>query len=324
MAITLWGVQGTVNEVQWAKLAAGLSQKYTLVTGNPITSSGRTLTITPRLSVGCGVAVDNSTNESVVTPVPTTGQWFLLCLRRVWGVSRGASYVLINGPTTADAVQTATPATLPGTRNSTPGVMDDEPVAWVHARSSTTTLNIFQLSARPGATLLSRWGAWDAIEQGFTFARVENSGTTLLWRENKFVATATRLALANNISLPGGAHRVFTSLDEWQVLGDPMTAVGYWNQGIVAPVTGTYRLLLQATGDASGNLLIAAKKNNTAASIAERIALSIGVPAFSYVSVGFSHSLALAAGDVITLDALASVAMPLRALGSTSVSLEII
>lgn len=181
MAITLWGVQGTVNEVQWAKLATGLSQKYTLVSGNPITASGRTLTITPRLSVGCGVAVENSTNESVVTPVPTTGQWFLLCLRRVWGASRGASYVLVNGPTTADAVQAAPPTTLPGTRNSTPGVMDDEPVAWVHARASTTTLNIFQMSARPNAVVAGVWALWNGAEQGIYRAFSEADGLEYLW-----------------------------------------------------------------------------------------------------------------------------------------------
>ena len=196
MAITFWGVQGTVNEVQWANLAQGFSQKYTLVRGNPVTASGRVVTIPARLSVGCGVAVDNNTNETLTVPTPAAGQWHLLVLRRVWGASRGASYMLIPGPTTTDALQTTPPTSLPGVRNVTPGVMDDEPVAWVHTRASVTTLTLFQMSARQNGVVFGPWGLWSGAEQGIYRALSLSDS-----REYRWSGTAWVLADMGHITL---------------------------------------------------------------------------------------------------------------------------
>ena len=51
MAMTLAGFQGTVTEVQWAKLMGAVGQKYVLASGGGIASAGRTLTIPPRVSL---------------------------------------------------------------------------------------------------------------------------------------------------------------------------------------------------------------------------------------------------------------------------------
>lgn len=182
MAINVWGTQGTVNEVQWAKLAEGFGQKYTLVSGNAVTSSGRNLSIPARVSIGCGVAVEVTTAETRAVSIPAAGQWFLLVLRRQWGASRGATFELIPGPTTTDAVQTAPPAALPAARNKTPGLIDDEPVAWVHARASVTTLTIWQMQTKRDGRIPGIWAMYDANEQGLytVFAEADNTEYVLI------------------------------------------------------------------------------------------------------------------------------------------------
>lgn len=148
MAMTIAGFQGTVSETQWAQIMTAVAQKYTLTSGDPVRSSGRTLLIDPRASVGAGVLVVTDTLTSVTVPAPATGQWHLLVLRRTWGASRSAQYILIPGATGPNAAQTAPPTTLPAGRSSSVGVVDDEPVAWVYARSGTTELQLWQLSER--------------------------------------------------------------------------------------------------------------------------------------------------------------------------------
>lgn len=166
MAMTIAGFQGTVSETQWAQIMTAVAQKYTLVSGDPVRSSGRTLLIDPRTSVGAGVMVATDTVTSVTVPAPTTGQWHLLVLRRTWGVSRSAQYMLIPGATGPNAAQAAPPSTLPAGRNKSVGVVDDEPVAWVYARSGTTELQIWQMSAKPGGIIPGMWAVWDLAEQG--------------------------------------------------------------------------------------------------------------------------------------------------------------
>ncbi|WP_336991020.1 hypothetical protein [Leucobacter sp. VD1] len=166
MAMTIAGFQGTVSETQWAKIMTAVAQKYVLTAGDPVRSSGRTLLIDPRTSVGAGVMVETDTVTSVPVPAPTTGQWHLLVLRRTWGVSRSAQYMLVPGATGPNSAQTAPPSTLPAGRNKSVGVVDDEPVAWAYARSGTTDLQIWQMSARPGGVIPGMWAVWDIAEQG--------------------------------------------------------------------------------------------------------------------------------------------------------------
>ncbi|QAB18336.1 hypothetical protein Leucomu_13205 [Leucobacter muris] len=166
MAMTIAGFQGTVSETQWAQIMTAVAQKYVLTSGDPVRSSGRTLLIDPRASVGAGVLVATDTITSVAVPAPTTGQWHLLVLRRTWGAARSAQYLLIPGATGPNSAQTAPPSTLPAGRNRSVGVVDDEPVAWVYARSGTTELQLWQMSAKPAGVIPGPWAFWDAAEQG--------------------------------------------------------------------------------------------------------------------------------------------------------------
>lgn len=249
MAINVWGTQGTVNEVQWAKLAEGFGQKYTLVSGNAVTSSGRNLSIPPRVSIGCGVAVEVTTAETRAVPVPAAGQWFLLVLRRQWGANRGATFELINGPTTTDAAQTTPPTTLPAARNKQPGLIDDEPVAWVHARASTTTLAIWQMQTKRDGRVPGIWAMFDANEQGMFDVFSEADGATFVWLSGAWQPTeGNSFRIVRNASaLPLGAG-VYTDLAPGFVT-DRSTAGIAWSGGrFLVSAAGRYRL--------SGNIFI--------------------------------------------------------------------
>lgn len=181
MADFWWGFQGTVDEAQWAKLMAGVGQKYTLVHGDPVRSSGRTLQIDPRLQIGAGVAFEHDAVKSVTVPTPSSGQWHLLVARRTWGVSSAVVYALVAGATTADAVQTVPPTTLPAARNKAVGLVDDEPVAWVHTRASTTTLNIFQMSTKRDGRVPGLWAMFNPDEQGIYKVYSEADTAEYVW-----------------------------------------------------------------------------------------------------------------------------------------------
>lgn len=207
MADFWWGFQGTVNEVQWAKLMAGLGQKYTLVSGDPVRSTGRTVFIDPRLQIGAGVAFEHDAVKSLVVPTPAAGQWHLLVARRVWGGTPSVSYVLIPGATTADAAQATPPATLPAARNKTPGLTDDEPVAWIHTRASTTTLTLFQMSTKRDGRVPGIWAMFSPDEQGMfsVFSEADNSEYVWIagaWRitQKSGKKTFTSIAMASAVA----------------------------------------------------------------------------------------------------------------------------
>lgn len=262
MAMTIAGFQGTVSETQWAQIMTAVAQKYTLTSGDPVRSSGRTLLIDPRASVGAGVLVTTDTVTSVTVPAPTTGQWHLLVLRRTWGASRSAQYLLIPGATGPNAAQTEPPTTLPAARNRSVGVVDDEPVAWAYARSGTTELQLWQMSARPGGVVPGPWAVWDFTEQGPVW-RWESEWVTipllsgfvvqnsqpLQWRmKNGALQFRGRIGRSNSSAI-GGSYVTITGANA--LLGALVTNAGWDNRQILTPGSDTNKpglLLIQSDG----------------------------------------------------------------------------
>lgn len=187
MADFWYGFQGTVNEVQWAGLMAGVGQKYTLVSGDPVRSTGRTVYVDPRTQIGCGVVFGHDAVKSLVVPTPASGQWHLLVARRTWGGSPSVAYSLVAGTTTADAAQTTPPVSLPGARNKNVGVVDDEPIAWVHTRASTTTLTLFQMSTKRDGRIPGLWAMFDPNEQGIYEVYNEADSKQYVWSGSAWV-----------------------------------------------------------------------------------------------------------------------------------------
>ena len=174
MAQTIFGTQGTVSEAQWAELMSLSTQKYVrdsiaLPTMLPNTSAPTSLRFPPFKSVGAGVLVKEDTNVTINTPSgAVVGRWYLLVLRRTWGLSPTATLTWI--ATTSSA---ATPPTaFPAGRQVIPGVTDDEPVGWYQHRAGGSPAVWVSLSALADGVVNDRAALWDGAEQGFTHARV--------------------------------------------------------------------------------------------------------------------------------------------------------
>ncbi len=131
MAFTSIGYDGTVNERQWAELvpSAGSSiygvkgagdLKVTAVAGQPLT-----LSVAPGSGWGHGVLDTQTANTTIACEAIGGGsRWDLIALRRDW-------QPLAGGPTSVVAITGSTDKVLPGSREVTPGVIDDQPLALV-------------------------------------------------------------------------------------------------------------------------------------------------------------------------------------------------
>lgn len=298
MADFWWGFQGTVNEQQWAKLMAGLGQKYVLVNGDPVRSTGRTLYIDPRLQIGAGVAFEHDAVKSLAVPAPAAGQWHLLVARRVWGATPSVTYALVPGITTADAEQLAPPATLPAGRNKTPGLTDDEPVAWVHARASTTTLKLWQMSTKRDGRVPGLWAMFDPNEQGIFSIFSEAENTEYVWKSGAWERqSGCTIATLVSAALPSNAWFPITSANAWSVDTDSMPA---WNNGIPVPAAGRYLVTGSLRVDAALQVIFGAKLNNVAANTTGMFAANVATGASGVALSSFSAIIKLAANDVIT------------------------
>lgn len=166
MTLSYAGYDGTVNELQWALMHSLTDAQYACATTSDLacTDGGsRRISTAPGTAFGYGVLVQNSAAILTVIPSPAAGQWFLVCLRRDW-VNNNASIVAIAATTGADAAA-GTPPNLPtkGTAGGSaftgnPGVLDDQPLAWVWARASTTALAVTDVRTMPLETRLSGSG----------------------------------------------------------------------------------------------------------------------------------------------------------------------
>jgi len=145
-----WGYKGTIDEAQWAQMAAFFGTRYAVRSNSDwdITAvvNERQISISPGLGFGNGVA--DSTDEAVVLALPappaTVGQWYLLVARRDWGDS-STEFVLVSGDGSDGTTPTAWPTSYPAAREASPGVLDDQPLFWAWVKTSSTDVVLFDL-----------------------------------------------------------------------------------------------------------------------------------------------------------------------------------
>lgn len=288
MADKFVGFQGTVDEVQWATLMAGIGQKYTLIAGDPVRASGRVVSIDPRAQIGCGVLFEHDAVKTVTVPTPATGQWHLLVARRVWS-SRTVSYVLVAGNVTADTAQTAPPATLPAARNKTVGLTDDEPIAWVHARASVTTLNIWQMSVKRDGRAPGLWALFDPHEQGIYRAFSEADSGERFWNGSAWVGAGgntSPIPLRIGVAASGFAGPSVT------VSGGVATVVGRINNGNGLTLTASFQQIgvLPAGARPSGSVIAPATNAGTPTGVVQiQASGDISVAGNAAVTFAFSY-----------------------------------
>lgn len=145
MAITSVGYDGTVNEVQWAKLARVLGAPYAILGANDwattvVPGQERTISIAPGTGYGHGVMDTSDAPVTLQLPAVGTGsRWDLIMARRTWATNT-TFFGYVNG--------TGTRA-LPTGRISNPGVQDDQPIALAFSRAGVPLVDLVDLRVYP-------------------------------------------------------------------------------------------------------------------------------------------------------------------------------
>lgn len=120
-----------IREAQWARLAPLLGSPYAYNHHgalSPFIAGGRTVGFVDGATAGYGVLVE-STGTSTID-LPAGAAWWTVCLRRKWG-NRGRVSELV-------ALQSAGMG-VPSARESRPGDIDDQPLAFVQTTSTGIT-----------------------------------------------------------------------------------------------------------------------------------------------------------------------------------------
>jgi hypothetical protein len=167
MAVISWGYSGPLYQENWARLASLGGDRYNV---GPETNPFGVVAISGsrRISVGAGTALASgvlcelATMEVIDLPAIDAGtsRFYLAVLRRTWGESPVSTLELLYASATANVtVPTAPPASFPETFASTPGTMDDQPLAWVWYNGTNNTVAVFKLSGltKENGSVGSEW-----------------------------------------------------------------------------------------------------------------------------------------------------------------------
>ena len=131
MAFTSIGYDGTVNERQWAQLVPSVGSstygvkgagdlKVSAVPGQPLM-----VQVAAGTGWGHGVMDTEVANTTIACDAIASGtRWDLISLRRDW-------QPLAGGPTAVAKVTGTSEKIIPGSRQASPGVIDDQPLALV-------------------------------------------------------------------------------------------------------------------------------------------------------------------------------------------------
>src|SRR5690242_2620347 len=129
------GYAGTIgpNDV-WAQLQAILGARYT-VSGpgdarvTSVSTGTREVTVAAGSIGGQGILDQITSDVTVQLPTVASGtEWFLIVARRTWGLTQATSLTWIDAGSSA---------TIPA-RNTTPGTIDDQPLALVPLTAGST------------------------------------------------------------------------------------------------------------------------------------------------------------------------------------------
>lgn len=255
MAIIDWGYAGTIGEVQWAQMAQMLGNDYcvdapaSLAVTSP--TGTRNLVVSTGLAFGKGIVSQVGANETLPLPVPTSGAWHLLVLRRVWGTKK-STFVLIPGATVGStAIPTAPPSLYPAGLTQLPGNQDDMPVAWAFVNSANTNVGIWQLTKMPGAASINTF--WsdaqrDAYYTGLSSlaARVNLQNSQPQVRRPDLGWTEQYFAEYDATTNPRGLRTA-----GWYPVSGALPAFLTYKKGTQAAASGTWAVMDGVFGGAS-------------------------------------------------------------------------
>lgn len=147
MTVTNAGFDGTVDEARLAKIF-GLTGVDAVSGWQAIQGTGRSVDVTPGDAFAKFVHSISDANQNVPVPNPVSGgAWHLLCRSLDWQPTTGTCTLNLRaGATTTATVPTQPPAAYPAGRLNNPGVLYDQPLAWLWVNSANTTVTIFNIA----------------------------------------------------------------------------------------------------------------------------------------------------------------------------------
>jgi len=130
------GYPGTIAPgTTWANMQWGLGTRYFVyhqdnVRVTPVAGGTRQVSISAGYFGGWGILDQNDAPVTVSLPTVASGtKWFLIVARRTWQTTNATTFTYID---------CGTSPVYPGTRNTSPGVIDDQPLAFVPLAAGST------------------------------------------------------------------------------------------------------------------------------------------------------------------------------------------
>lgn len=169
MAITSVGYAGTVSDEQWAKMVARVGSAFYSVddfASFRVTAAAGTRMIQVATGGASGNGIYDLSSTVVTRPldsVPSGIRWDLVVLRRTWATKTSDIIVIPGGSTKA----------LPA-RSTTPGTIDDQPLALVRVAADSTAIQEvvdLRCAVHNGGAI-----AWDDLARSY----LNQLGTDLL------------------------------------------------------------------------------------------------------------------------------------------------
>ena len=150
-----WGYNGPLYQENWARLAALMSARYVVDPDsgpNPFGVAGidgsRRIAVGAGTALAAGVLCELTDTEVIDLPAVAAGtsRTYMVVLRRTWGETPASALELLYYSATANITpRDAKPTTLPASFQSVPGVVDDQPLAWVWFNGTDNTVQVFDL-----------------------------------------------------------------------------------------------------------------------------------------------------------------------------------
>ena len=278
MTISSGGYPGTFTAPpsRWATMQQGLGLRYWVgsaasLLATPLQAGTRQLSLAPGDFGGHGV-VDTSTGETVQLPVVASGtRYFLIVARRTWGATNATTIEVIDAGTAV--------ATLP-TRNTQPGVVDDQPL-WLVPMTAGLSVPGTPIDLR----LIGGYGKGafqansDLVRQYATFEGLELVIGTTRWRRGSGGSGSAEWVASG---LGPSDKRALPVLTGPQVIGAP--AAGSWLWTTSTPATMRTRAVrdgnrvdvwLQMRLATGGTAIIPSTAGNFPDEVIGRVAASI-------------------------------------------------
>lgn len=187
MTITGSGFDGSVDEVQFARLMTLAGVRYSIATPNDYVATPVNGTRAVSFSAGnayaAGVLAENNAAVTVPLLTPAAGQWSLLVLRRDW-VANTCKLVAIDGATTSTVTPTAAPV---GSTIKTvgPGNVDDQPLYWAWVQNASTAVILYDIRDLPVDSRIAATAKTGTAAQRNTYWGIPGSAEERLLLQNR-------------------------------------------------------------------------------------------------------------------------------------------